>query len=254
MRRAGWFLFPRAGGDCRVFLFHHAAGATHNYLPLAAQFGTGLEPVLVELPGRGFRIRERRLEDMDVLASALTAPLLQEARAPYALVGHSLGALVAYEMAHRLCKAGRPPAHLVVSAVRSPRQVEADNLRDEPEADLPRLARHLAELGGTPRELLDSPEFVAFVCDILRSDLRLMRSFRRGERPPLPCPITALGGDQDGAVPPEVLADWRPETAAAFAVRVLPGGHFYLNENPARFADELALALAAPGAAGRTAS
>ncbi|WP_117214021.1 thioesterase II family protein [Allorhizocola rhizosphaerae] len=219
---------PQPMAGIRLYCFPHSGGSPGEYLRWADDL-PGVEVHGVQLPGRGTRLDEKPYTDMGQLVSALAAEL--PLRAPYALFGHSLGALVAYELARELLGRGGGPVHLIVSAYQAPHLPrQRQTVRALPDAELLELA--LSGHPDLPAELRDDPEFVADLLTAYRADLTIVETYQPAAHPPLPVPITVLGGsDDDGGVDP--LADWRVHTTARFELHVLPGGHFYLRQERA---------------------
>lgn len=164
------------------------------------------------------------------------------AHQPLALFGHSLGALVAWELALALARAGRPPLLLLVSGHRAPQEPA----REPPAHGLPShaLRSWATQRGGVPRALRDDAQVFALFEPALREDLRLAETWTPPAAPaPLPCPIVALSGLADPLAPPDSMAGWRDHTRAEFRQHALPGGHFYLQEQRAQFLALLALEI-----------
>jgi surfactin synthase thioesterase subunit len=173
--------------------------------------------------------------------------VLDRAGERFVLFGHSMGALLAHDLAERLCDAGRPPEQLVVSAYRPP-HLAARRQPDPPVADMSDedLRSYLAVRAGTPREILDLPELMRLVLPVLRADLTLCQSYRDTPRPPLPVPITAFGGAGDGVATVAELAAWAQRSSAGFRMEIFPGGHHYLFDDVAAVTGALASTLADP--------
>ncbi len=152
-------------------------------------------------------------------------PLLEK---PFALFGHSFGALVAFELSRQLRRqSGVQPVGLFVSANRAP-QIAA---RDRPIHALPE-AEFLAELGrlnGTPRKVLEDAELMNIMVPILRADLAAYETYVYPTEPPLNCLISAIGGLQDHKVSRDDLEAWRDQTTGPFSLRMFRGDHFFLN-------------------------
>jgi surfactin synthase thioesterase subunit len=191
-----------------------------------------LQPV--ELPGRGARFGEPLQTDMRQLALQLAREQRASLRAPYALFGHSLGALLACEMAHALRSIGCPePVALFASGTAAP------TLRSEYDrafADLKtdeELIDRLRTLNGTSEEVLANRELMSLTLPVLRADFLLCGRFRPVERAPLQCPVHVLGGKDDRATT-EQLIGWSRETRGSFSVDMLPGGHFFIHEHEAK--------------------
>jgi len=209
------FCFPYAGGGAQVF-----AGWKRLLRPLV-----DVQPVY--LPGRGPRMRELLETDLVALARAAAQGLADETREPYALFGHSLGALLAFEVALALREAGHPlPRRLIVSASCPPDRIEPHpTTRFLPDSQLVEL---LHDLDGTPPEALASEELMRLVLPVLRADLTAYRDYRWMPRAPLDCPVSAFAGTEDRRAPPAGVAEWRRHTTDEFALHRLPGGHFFI--------------------------
>lgn len=158
------------------------------------------------------------------LAEAM-APLLDK---PFAFFGHSLGALVAFELARWLRRqSGVQPIHLFVSADRAP-QIRA---RSRPMHDLPEeeFLVELRRLNGIPEIVLEDANLMQIMLPVLRADFAVYETYVYSIEPPLDCPITSFGGLQDHRVNRGDLEPWRDQTNASFSLRMFPGDHFFLN-------------------------
>ncbi|MBK4987919.1 thioesterase II family protein [Pseudomonas sp. S36] len=198
----------------------------------------------VELPGRGARLGEPLHTDMQGLARQLAAEQRLAASAPYALLGHSLGALLAFELAHELQGLGcTPPLALFACGTAAPTRREdydGNNWR-EPKTD-PELLDELRTLQGTPEEVLANPELMSLTLPILRADFLLCGTYAYRQRPALQCPLHVLGGENDRASD-EQLDAWRLETRGAFSRQMFSGGHFFIHEHEDRVLAALTRAL-----------
>jgi surfactin synthase thioesterase subunit len=185
----------------------------------------------VELPGRGRRIAEPPCHSMEALTRQLADEMRGCLAQRYVLFGHSLGAWLAFELAHALSASGAPGPELVfVSAANAPLRSEAGRApyrRLISDADV--VAR-MRELAGTPPELLDNAEMLALMLPAVRADFDLCGAYRYQAKPPLTCPLHVFGGHGDASTSPEGLSAWQGETAANCAVEMLDGGHFFINE------------------------
>lgn len=207
------YCLPYAGGGASAFV------AWRRGLP-----GVAVAPV--QYPGRETRLDEPCPTQLprlvDELAEALAPQLVAEQ--PYALLGYSLGAKLAYALAHRLNALGVPaPRALHVVAHRAP-----DAPSPHPGAALlgeAEFRAHLRAYGGTPDEVFDTPELAELVLPILRADFAL--SEQRVPLAPLACPILAYCGRDDAVADPRAMARWQPYSRAAFALRSFDGGHFF---------------------------
>lgn len=224
-----WVQYARhVPGDGMVLLcFPHAGGAASAYRGWTTALAEhGVEVWPVQLPGREGRYHEPLTTDLAVMTATL-ADLLHKnlAGRPYALYGHSAGAMMAYGFAVIAALGGRPgPHHLFVGACRPPSQPDADFPIHRLERDL-FLGRLLA-YGRVPVELLDHPDLAERMIATARADLQLVETHPWTPDMVVHCPVTAFGGVADTTVPVETLADWRDVTRGPFESVVLPGGHF----------------------------
>jgi len=223
-----WLVCPRPSPDAawQLFCFPHAGGGTGTFTAWAGGLWPGIELTAVCPPGRERHLAAAPHRDLVSLVAALDCVLSPRLRPPYAFFGHSLGALLAFELARVLARRGTGPAHLFLSASRPPHL-----LRREPELhqlDDASLLAVLSRHGGIPEDLASMPGMVELVLPPLRADLEILAGYRSQPGDPLACAMTAMGGDQDSDVLPASLLEWRSLTTGAFSRRLLPGGHFYL--------------------------
>lgn len=239
---------PVPGAAVRLLCLPHAGGASSFYFPISAALsalpGAPVEPLAVQYPGRQDRRHEPAMTSIQQLAAHITDAVGPYLDRPLAVFGHSMGALVGFEVARRLEARGHVPAVLVVSGRRPPGTAgPAGDLHRRPDAEV--LAEVMA-LHGTSPGLLDDEEIVRMILPALRADYTAVETYvhRAG---PLTCPITAFAGDADPRVTPAETDGWAACTRAAFSRRVFSGGHFYLGDRPAEVAAAIAAALPSPG-------
>jgi medium-chain acyl-[acyl-carrier-protein] hydrolase len=148
----------------------------------------------------------------------------------FAFFGHSMGAILSFELAHLLRREHKPgPTHLFLSGRPSPHLTEAEPpTYDLPEAE---FIEELKRLQGTPQEVLEHPELMSVLSPILRADIEICQTYEYTHKPPLQCPITAFGGLQDPDISREQLEGWRDYTSSSCAVRMLPGDHFFVRSS-----------------------
>ncbi len=188
----------------------------------------------VELPGRGARFGEPLHTDMQRLALQLAQEQITTLKTPYALFGHSLGALLACEIAHALRSMGCPePVALFASGTAAP-TMRADYYRgfSELKTDA-ELIGQLRTLNGTSEEVLANKELMSLTRPVLRADFLLCGRFEPLQRPLLKCQVHVLGGKADRATT-EQLIGWRQETRGSFSLDMLSGGHFFIHEHEAK--------------------
>jgi medium-chain acyl-[acyl-carrier-protein] hydrolase len=212
----------------RLFCFPYAGGNEAAYRNWQQKLPESIEVLPVQLPGRGSRIKEPPYSELRPLIHAASEALAAEMETPFAFFGHSMGGLIAFELARELRKQhGVQPVHLFISAKCSPRQRPADpavgQLSDAA------LIEVLERYEGTPRELLNDPELMQLVLPIIRADMTLCDSYVYEPGPPLECPITVFGGLEDHVCSRPCLESWQEHTTGPFTLRMLPGGHFFIN-------------------------
>jgi medium-chain acyl-[acyl-carrier-protein] hydrolase len=231
----GWLVCPRPdpAAVLRLFCFPYAGGGAGVYRRWPAAMPAGVEVCAVQLPGREGRLRETPFNRMGPLVDALAAALRPHLDRPFAFFGHSMGALLAFELARRLRREGLPgPLHLFVSGRRPPQDPDREErLHGLSDAQ---LRDALRRLGGTPREVLEHDEMMRLLTPMLRADLAVVETYRHEPAPPLDCPVTVLGALDDPKAPAEGLPGWAGHTRGPFRVRTLPGNHFFLHSAEAQ--------------------
>ncbi|QHC26092.1 thioesterase II family protein [Streptomyces sp. GS7] len=233
----------RTAALARVVCFPHAGGGAGAFRPLATAVaartadGSPYETLAVQYPGRNDRIREARIEDLAELAARAYRALAPLAGRPLTLLGHSMGALVAYEVARLLERAGAGPDRLIVSSAWAPSRVPGGtvHLRDDDG-----LVDEIRRTQGTDPRLLDNRDVLAMALPVVRSDYKAVETYRHRPGPPLTTPVTALIGDSDPLVAVDEAAAWHAHTSGGFRLRVFPGGdHFAITRHWADLADHI---------------
>ncbi|MGW4053324.1 thioesterase II family protein [Streptomyces sp. NPDC004779] len=216
--------------ELTCYFLHHAGGSSAGYMPLAQAFPPGWRLRAIDLPGRGAASRQPHCRDAAEAVELIKPALLAEANGPYAVFGHSMGALIGYELVRELERAGRPPVWLGVSAMPAPELACAlfSERRDlwSPE----RLIAFMRRLGGTPEELLADPDTADWMVGVLRGDLHLVDTYAYAEGPPVTVPMSVFMGVGDELSRPELIDDWQSYCTRPVRFHHLPGGHFYLFE------------------------
>ncbi len=221
---------PRPHARLRLLCFPYAGGGALAYRSWTTQMPPEVDVLPVQLPGRERRLREKPYTRLGPLVEAAARALVPHLDRPFAIFGHSMGALIGYEVAQWLRREqGLEPVHLLVSARRSlslpPDPDDYYKLSD------PELTEQLREMNGTPAEVLEHPELMELMLPLLRADFELNDTHQPVAHPPLECPVTAFGGLEDEDVSREELEAWRAVTAGPFQLRMFAGDHFYLHRH-----------------------
>jgi len=217
---------PRPAAAVRLVCFPHAGGGAATFRPWEPLLPLSVELIGVQYPGREDRFADPLVDDMDEMAGHVAAALRRVVDRPYLVFGHSMGSAIAYETVQWLRRLGvAEPVALIVSGRPAPGDVTGGevHLRDDEG-----LCAELSRLGGTPRDVLADPELRRAVLRYVRSDYRLIETYRPRPAPPLGCPVTVLRGADDPEIDAEQAAGWGRVTAGPLDVRTFPGDHFYL--------------------------
>ncbi len=214
----------------RLFCFPYAGGTADVYRSWQRWFSPEIDLCLVHLPGRGRRMPEKPFTRIKSLVTALARVIAPEIQVPYALYGHSMGAVISFELARDLVRThGTGPEHLFVSGRRAPRWPNTE----PPTYHLPQdeFIAELKRLKGTPDEVLAHPELMELFITVLRADFEMVDTYEFEQAPLLSSPITVYGGLSDEHVPAESCRAWSEETSAACRTRMVQGDHFFVR-NP----------------------
>ena len=228
--------------DLRLFCFPYAGGSALIYRDWAKHLPSAFQVLSVELPGRGSRLAERPLVNLPALVDALADVMNPLLDLPYAFFGHSMGALIAFELARTLRREkGNEPRILFASGRRAPQNLDVSPVT----YSLPRdeLIMELQRLEGTPREVLEHTELIDLMLPAIRADFQVTQTYKYEEEPALGCPITVFGGLGDREETRRLLGDWKHQTTSRFSLHMLPGDHFFLNSSQAPLLQLLAREL-----------
>ena len=212
----------------RLFCFPYAGGAAHLFHGWSNMLPQDVEVCAVNLPGRAQRMQERPYRRLARLVDDACEGLRPDLDRPFALFGHSMGALIAFEAARCLrAKYGAQPVHLFVSGRRPPQlsnsTSQIHNLADNEFLD------ELKRMGGAPTEIFGYSDVMELMAPVIRADFEMVETYLYYEGEKLSCPITALGGMDDPDIPPDCLEQWGIHTTANFSMHWFPGDHFFIH-------------------------
>jgi medium-chain acyl-[acyl-carrier-protein] hydrolase len=227
---SGWLRYqPLApASHARLLCFPHAGGGASSFSGWSRKLPAEIELIRLQLPGREDNVAEPPFTEIGGLAAALApqlAPLLSQ-DVPLAFYGHSMGAILAFELTRELRRRGEPlPFHLFVSGRRAP-QLPLSHARLYA-LDDPMLIEYLRRMGGVDARALDRPAWLRRYFPTMRADLEVSDLYRYRPEPPLPVPISAFNGSDDPTVPRHEWLAWREQTSHGFAGQALSGRHFF---------------------------
>jgi medium-chain acyl-[acyl-carrier-protein] hydrolase len=219
---------PRPHAEVRLFCFPYAGGGASVFRHWSAELPQDIELLAVQLPGRETRLREPPLADIAAMVDALAGEIVPFLDRPAAFFGHSMGGLLAFELARRLAQSGTGAvASLFVSARRAPRlpMSEAPLHALDDDAFVAEIQRRY---GGIPDGIAQHRDLLALLLPALRADILALETYRYEVGPLLRCPIIGFGGTADVRVRETEMAGWAHETRGPFTRHLIRGGHFFL--------------------------
>lgn len=228
--------------DLRLLCLPHAGAGASSYRAWGEGMSSRIAVCPVQPPGRETRRREQPETQVGPLVADLAASLAQESLTPYAIFGHSTGALSAFELCRQLRRMDAPPpVHLFVAGRRAP-QIPMDQTRLRG-LSVPELADVLRRLGGTPEQVLSDPGLLRMLHPLLIADFAVNETYHYVHEPPLDCPITVFAADEDPRAGLDQAAAWEHQTTGAFTWHTLRGGHFAVFQQAERVHGWIAEAL-----------
>ncbi|CAA0107148.1 putative thioesterase TesA [Mycolicibacterium vanbaalenii] len=224
----------------KLFIFPHAGGSAQYYVPFAKTFSTDIKRVAVQYPGQRGKQDFASFTSLPALADEVCKMVSpdRDHGGPIAFFGHSMGGLLAFEVARRFEAAGRPIAALFVSACAAPGRVGYEDIPEDDEG----LLAAVSTLTGASPEFMQNPEFAAAILPTLRG-LKAIANYNCPAEVTLSCPIHVFYGDDDEIATAEKVTPWSERTTAGFTVREFKGHHFYLNDHLGALVPEVEQAI-----------
>lgn len=230
--RTDRFLFASPKGDAgfRLFCFPYAGGRATIFREWQDSLSSAIEVCPVQLhPLEGQPLKASSI-GLPYLVESIASDLLPYLDRPFAFFGHSLGALISFELTRHLRRRyNLLPAHLFVSGREAPQIFNTrPPIHALPEQE---FLEEITLLNGTPKEILAHSELMKCVLPALRRGIEMCETYAYLPDLPFHCPITAFGGLQDRTVNPFHLEAWHDQTDLAFTLRMFPGDHFFIHPN-----------------------
>ncbi|HZN18858.1 MAG TPA: alpha/beta fold hydrolase [Micromonosporaceae bacterium] len=249
VRHSTWFL-TRDGGPAsgvQIFCFPYGGGSPRVYLDWQPVLGDDAQIVAVCPPGRDHRVDERAPSSIAELADGAAAAIRAYADRPTVLFGHSLGALVAFEVARRV-SGSAAFVHLVASGCAAPSLIPSDYIRWAAQLSGQDFADAAGRYEGLSPEVVADPELQELLLPDLRADLRLVAEYRYRPAAPLPVGVSLVNGRDDWHITEAALEPWRRECQAAPRYHWTDGGHFYFDGRPSTVVEVLRSVVREPSA------
>ena len=212
----------------RLFIFPHAGGSAQYYVPFAKAFSADIKRIAVQYPGKRGKHDLASFTGISDLADQVCrmVPPTEPTNNKVAFFGHSMGGLVAFEVARRFEAAANPISALFVSACSAPGRSGYDAISNSDSG----LLNAVSEMTGVNPEFLENEEFAASILPTLRG-LRAIADYQCPPEAALSCPITAFLGDNDDIATLDKVKPWSERTTSDFSLRVFTGHHFYLEDH-----------------------
>jgi medium-chain acyl-[acyl-carrier-protein] hydrolase len=231
--RSPWLPFGTAPeARVRLLCLPHAGAGASVYRAWGAGFSDVVGVCPVQPPGREKRRGEEPFTHVGSIVSPLAPEVIEAIRPPYAILGHSTGALCAFELAREIRRlGGAEPAHLFVAGRRAPQLPMEVTMLSELSGD--ELAVVLRRLGGTPEEVLGNHRLLHMIQPLLAADFSVNERYTYHSGPPLATPITAFAATDDMGADRAQMAAWEQQTSAGFRMHTINGGHFAVFDHAA---------------------
>jgi surfactin synthase thioesterase subunit len=239
-----WFVHHKtnkANTKLRLFCFHHSGGTASFFREWGQILPPAVELIAVQLPGREANFQPF-ITDVNVVAKQIVVNFHKYQTVPAVFFGHSLGGLIAFEVIHELRRHYlKSPQYLIVSGRNAPQTRSKEEILHHLPDEL--FIKGLMKYQGMPNEVLQNKELLEVLFPRLRADFTLSETYQYRKRPPLECPILALGGSNDPTVNYDDLAAWKIQTIKKCSINLFPGGHFFLNTSQKEVLDIISLTI-----------
>lgn len=245
LKSGSWIACPKPNPQARLrlFCFPCAGGIASAYSAWPNNLPPDVEVCSIQLLGRGSRLMERPFTRLPLLVQALVPILQPYLNIPFAFLGHSMGALLCFEVARQLRRQNIPsPVHLFACSCPAPQiPISSSPIHVLPDAAFVAELRH--RYNAIPQQILENNELMQLFLPSLRADFAVMGTYVYTTERPLDSPISVFGGLQDRAISYDDLEAWRIQTCSSFTLQLFPGDHFFLHNSESPFLQALSQQL-----------
>lgn len=231
LKHSRWFtaVKPSQPGDAALYCLAHTGGNAEDYLRWQSDLPANLVMKAVILPGTCRRYEEKYLTGINLLAENIAAAIEQESDGAFYLFGHSMGALLAWEVAN---KVSTPPAGLLLSASLCPAEIPSPRITQMAAMDNEKFIQEMDYFSGLDASLITNPFLNDMVANRLKRDFKLIAGYRYSPAPPISTPIMVIAGKADAHIPAASLMQWQAYTRHFLGAKRVRGNHFYFNDAP----------------------
>lgn len=223
-----WFraFKPVTSPRMRLFCFPYGGSGPSIFREWPEHLPADIEVTGILYPGRESRVMEPLIDNIVAMAESLLPAIVPRLKQPFAFFGHSMGALVSFELTRLLsAKHNLAPEHLFMSAAGGPHIPTEEPIHHLPDAE---FLQALIQLNGMPQEVLQNTELLEYALPIIRNDFTACAEYRFIDGAAVKCPITAIGGANDPRVGPDHMEQWEQHAPGGFDLHMLPGDHFFI--------------------------
>jgi len=226
---------PKKNAKLRLFCFPYAGSSSVvTYRHFVESLPAFVEVCPVELPGRGARMSENLINDLEHVVEQISNSMKEYLDIPFAFFGHSMGALISYELSHKVSnKYMKKPQKLYVSAHKAPFSEKNGPIMHKLNSN--EFTAELRKMEGIPKEMMEHKELMELMLPIIRNDYAVCETYRFKEREVLDIPITIFGGSEDKDISEDDLLEWENLTNSNFRKVMIKGDHFFIIKEKKHF-------------------
>lgn len=233
-----WFqrLTINNSAQVQLFCFTYAGGSASNFIPISKLLSSNIEVIAIQLPGRASRFVEPAYTCMTKLVDDLVPAFMEFNSKPYAVLGHSLGARIGFQLVNALYERGyAQPQHFFASGSRGPDCKSLyTNIFELPDKA---FVEKITRLGGIPSAVLENKELMELITPLLKADFQLADTYRYLGQSEFSCPITTFSGTKDEGIQEADVDTWGNYFTGDYQHFTINGGHFFIDSNPSTIVD-----------------